>query len=68
VTAVTAYRLYKLRDKDRIAGPSTMVECDSDPEVISKAKAMLDGLDIEIWGSPLIGRPPRRIRFGCRFG
>jgi hypothetical protein len=26
-----------------------MVECDSDAEVIAKAKAMLDGLNIEIW-------------------
>ena len=49
---VPAYRLYKLRDDDRIAGPSTMVECHSDGEVIAKAKAMLDGLDIEIWDGP----------------
>jgi hypothetical protein len=46
---VPAYRLFKLGDADRIAGPSTMVECHSDAEVIAKAKAMLGGLDIEIW-------------------
>lgn len=49
---VPAYRLFKLGDADRIAGPSTMVECHSDAEVIAKAKAMLDGLDVEIWDGP----------------
>jgi hypothetical protein len=44
-----AYRLFRLRDAHRIAGPSAIVECESDAEVIAKAKAMLDGLDIEIW-------------------
>jgi hypothetical protein len=29
-----------------------MVECHSDAEVIAKAKAMLDGLDVEIWDGP----------------
>jgi hypothetical protein len=56
---VPAYRLYKLRDDDRIAGPSAVVECASDLQVIAKAKAMLDGLDIEIWDGPrLVGRLP----------
>jgi hypothetical protein len=54
-----AYRLFRLRDADRIAGASAMVECGSDAEVILKAKAMLDGLDIEIWDGPrLVGRLP----------
>jgi hypothetical protein len=36
-----------------------MVECDSDTDVIAKAKAMLDGLDIEIWDGPrLVVRLP----------
>ena len=51
---VPAYRMYKLRDADRIAGPSVVIECDSDAEVIAKAKAMLDGLDIEVWDGPRI--------------
>ncbi len=54
-----AYRLYKLRDADHIAAPPAMVECDSDTDVIAKAKAMLDGLDIEIWDGPrLVVRLP----------
>ena len=54
-----AYRLFKLRDADRIVGTSTMVECHSDAEVIAKAKAMLNGLDIEIWDGPrLVVRLP----------
>jgi hypothetical protein len=44
-----AYRLFRLRDPDRIAGSSAILQCESDAEVIAKAKAMLDGFDIEIW-------------------
>jgi hypothetical protein len=51
---VPAYRLYKLKDGDRIVGPPTMIECNSDSEVIAKAKAMLDGLDIEVWDGPRV--------------
>jgi hypothetical protein len=51
---VPAYRLYKLEDGDRIVGSHTMIECNSDSEVIAKAKAMLDGLDIEVWDGPRI--------------
>jgi hypothetical protein len=51
---VPAYRLYRLKDGDRIVGPATMVECNSDSEVIAKAKAMLDGLDIEVWDGPRV--------------
>ena len=59
MTTVPAYRLYKLRDADHIVGSSVMVECHSDAEVIAKAKAMLDGLDIEIWDGPrLVVRLP----------
>jgi hypothetical protein len=54
---VPAYRLYKITDANRIAGPPTMIECDSDAEVVTKAKAMLDGLDIEIWdGQRVVAR------------
>jgi hypothetical protein len=49
-----AYRLYKLRDADRIVGPPTVIECASDAEIIAKAKAMLDGLDIEVWDGPRV--------------
>jgi hypothetical protein len=54
-----AYRLYELRDANRIAGPPTVIECESDAEVIEKAKALLDGLDIEIWdGARVVARLP----------
>jgi hypothetical protein len=49
-----AYRLYKLRDADHIAGPPAVIECGSDAEVIEKAKTMLDGLDIEVWDGPRV--------------
>jgi hypothetical protein len=51
---VPAYRLYKLRDADQIAGSPVVIECDSDAEVIAKAKAMLDGLDVEVWDGPRV--------------
>jgi hypothetical protein len=57
-----AYRLYKLTDADRIAGPPVVIECDSDSEVIAKAKAMLDGLDIEVWDGPrVVVRLPAKL-------
>lgn len=54
MTTVTAYRLYKLKDADQIAGSPVVIECESDADVITKAKAMLDGLDIEVWDGPRI--------------
>jgi hypothetical protein len=60
-----AYRLYKLRDMDRIVGSSTFIKCDSDAEVIAKAKAMPDGLDIEIWDDArMVARLPASHRGG----
>jgi hypothetical protein len=47
------YRLYKL-NADRIVGPPAVIECESDAEVIAKAKAMLDGLDIEVLDGPRV--------------
>ena len=56
---VPAYRLYKLRDADRIADPPVVIECASDAEIIEKAKPLLDGLDIEIWkGTRVVARLP----------
>jgi hypothetical protein len=51
---VPAYRLYKLRDKDRIVGSPVVMECEADAEVIAQAEAMLDGLDIEVWDGPRV--------------
>ena len=47
-----AYRLYTISYANRIVGLPTVIHCDSDAEVIAKAKAMLDRLDIEIWDGP----------------
>jgi hypothetical protein len=45
-----------------------MVECHSDAEVIAKAKAMLDSLDIEIWDGPrLVLRLPAALTCHCTF-
>ena len=43
------YRIYSFVDGHRIAGPSTEIECDSDEEAITAAKALLDNLDLEVW-------------------
>jgi hypothetical protein len=51
---VPDYRLYKLSNADRIVGPPTTITRDSDAQVIAKAKAMLDGLDIEVWDGPRV--------------
>jgi hypothetical protein len=37
-----------------IAGPSTELECASDDEAIEQAKALLHGLDIEVWSGSLV--------------
>ena len=42
------YRIYNLKN-DYIAGPPAVIECDSDAEIIAKAKELRDGLDIEVW-------------------
>jgi len=42
------YRIYSFVDGHRIAGPSTEIECDSDEEAITAAKALLDNLDVEV--------------------
>ena len=51
---VPAFRLYKIRDANRVAGPPTVIDCASDVEVIEKAKTLLDDLDIEIWDGPRV--------------
>jgi hypothetical protein len=51
---VPAYRLYKLKDGDRIVGSPAVIECNSDSEVIAKAEAILDGFDIEVWDGPRV--------------
>jgi hypothetical protein len=48
------YRVYKLTPDHRIVGPSEMIECDSDEDVIKRVKENLDGLDLEIWDGPRV--------------
>ena len=43
------YRIYTLLSDNKVAGPSTSIECASDEEAISEAKKFLNGLDIEVW-------------------
>jgi hypothetical protein len=48
------YRVYRLSVDNQIFGRPEVVDCDSDQEVIARAKARLDGLDIEVWDGPRI--------------
>jgi hypothetical protein len=43
------YRIYSVHKSGRIAGPPHLVTCDTDEEIIKKAKSMVNGLDLEIW-------------------
>jgi hypothetical protein len=43
------YRIYALKPDGHIAGPPTDIECVSDEEAIKAAKALKDGLDLEVW-------------------
>jgi hypothetical protein len=57
VEQMPAYRLYDIKDANKIASPPAVVECASDVEAIEKAKTVLNGLDIEIWnGARLVTR------------
>jgi hypothetical protein len=47
-----SYRIYKLSPENSIVGRPDEVECDSDQDVIARASAKLDGLDLEIWDGP----------------
>jgi hypothetical protein len=46
---VPAYRLYAIKDANRVASRPTVVECPTDADAIEKAKTLINGLDIEIW-------------------
>jgi hypothetical protein len=43
------YRIYRERADGHLAGPPAVVECNSDQEVIDRAKSMLEDLALEIW-------------------
>ncbi|HTE77622.1 MAG TPA: hypothetical protein VK653_12920 [Xanthobacteraceae bacterium] len=48
------YSIYRLSVDNNIFGRPEVVDCDSDQEVIARAKARLDGLDVEVWNGPRI--------------
>jgi hypothetical protein len=43
------YRLYSLKNGNRIADPPKILRCASDEEAISLASTLLDELDVEMW-------------------
>jgi hypothetical protein len=43
------YRIYLLNNSGHILGPHHLVTCDTDQEIIGKAKSLMEGDDVEIW-------------------
>ena len=54
------YRIHILTFGNKIAGPAIEVDCQSDEEVVAKARTLLNGQDIEIWSG---ARIVTRLRF-----
>ena len=51
------YRLYFMRDGNKIAGPPQIVQCASDQGAVAAGKGLLDSHDIEIWqGARVVAR------------
>jgi hypothetical protein len=46
------YRIYSVTEDGHIRGVPEAVECDDDRGAIDRAKALLDGLDLEVWDGP----------------
>ena len=62
---VPAYRIYSFGGDGHIAGPPAVIECDSDAEIIAKAKELLNGFDIEVWDGPrIVAKVPSANRPG----
>ncbi len=58
---VQAYRLYAVNAEGRIDQPPSVIEAGNDDEAVAKAKALLNGRDVELWlGDRLVMclRPP----------
>jgi hypothetical protein len=43
------YRIYSLTKDGHIQSPPVTVDCDGDHAAIARAKALLDGFDLEVW-------------------
>jgi hypothetical protein len=50
------YRLCSVDQHGHVVKPPEYVTCETDEEVIAKAKSMVDGLGIQIWNGELSGR------------
>jgi hypothetical protein len=46
------YKLCSLDQHGRLRRPAQFFDCETDQEIIEKARQSLDGLDIEVWDGP----------------
>jgi hypothetical protein len=46
---MTAYRIFKLRPDDHIAGAPTIIDCPDDDAAIEEARQQLNGHILEVW-------------------
>ena len=64
------YRIYKLNAQGHVIGPTLVLICEQDEDVIRKVESLIDGHDVEIMdGARLVARlqsgsayPPNRGR------
>jgi hypothetical protein len=43
------YRIYSVTKDGHIQSPPVAIDCDDDHAAITRAKALLDGSDLEVW-------------------
>jgi hypothetical protein len=48
------YRIYLVDKFGHVIAPPEVLHCDTDEEIIQKAKSMMDGHDIEVWNGPRV--------------
>ena len=48
---MTAYRVYRIKDKHIRDAPSIVV-ADNDQQATEQAKQLVDGCDVELWDGP----------------
>jgi hypothetical protein len=46
------YRIFRLDDAGSILGPSKLIKCENDQEVIKKVQEAMSGETMEIWEGP----------------
>jgi hypothetical protein len=47
--ALREYRIYRLTTDGHIESPPDVIECEDDDDAFERARAQLNGNDIEIW-------------------